>query len=142
VKFGAVLIAYPLAVLLSRFFGGRTSTASWEVALAVGIGIAWGLQPGRHPEQKAELTPVSLVAFPLFLAMGLCARQPFVLLFSATSVTFGLRGLVNGSITLAGRVGSGREYTGFSAYLHSVLWILTGAALTAVGFLLPGFWER
>jgi hypothetical protein len=49
---------------------------------------------------------------------------------------------MNGRIVLAGRVGRGREYTGTAAYLHSTLCILSGAALIAVGFIFPGFWNR
>jgi hypothetical protein len=74
--------------------------------------------------------------------MALVARDLFVLLPSVIFIVYGLRGLVNGRITLAGRVGPGREYTGPAAYFHSAFCILSGAVMIAVGLVFPGFWQR
>lgn len=142
VNVNAVLIAYCSVVLLSRFLTGETSTATGEVVITVVIGIALALQPVRRPGQKEKLTPAALLLFPLLVVMALVARHLFVLLPSVVFVAYGLRGLANGRLTLAGRVGPGREYTGVRAYFHSALCILSGAALIAVDFIFPGFWER
>jgi hypothetical protein len=142
VNINAVLIAYCSVVLLSRFLNGETSTATWEVVITVAIGVVLALQPVRRPGQKEKLTPAALLLFPLLVAMALAARKLFVLLPSVAFVAYGLRGLANGRITLGGRVGPGREYTGAMAYFHSAWCILSGAALIAVDFIFPGFWER
>jgi hypothetical protein len=136
-QFDVVFIAYGAIVLLSRFLSGKTSTASWEVAITVALGTAWALQPVRWPGQKAALTFASIVAFVVLVAMLLAVRQLFLLLLSVTFVTYGLRGLVTNRITLAGRVGPGREHTGTAAYFQSALCIACGAAGATLAFMFP-----
>lgn len=140
-NFNGVLIAYGLIVVFGRFLGGRASTASWEVVLTVAIGIAWGLQPVERPGHKPALTAASFLAFPLVVAMLLVARDLFVLLPSVTFIVYGVRGLVNGRIIVAGRVGPGREFRGAAAYFRSTLCILFGAFMITLGLLVPGFWR-
>src|SRR5688572_21166403 len=125
-KFDVVLIAYGAIIVLSRFLNGQVSTAPWEAAITVALGIAWGLQPVLRPGQKEALSFASIVAFVVLVAILLVARQLFMLLPSVAFVTYGLRGLVTGSITLSGRVGPGREYTGIAAYFQSGLCIVSG----------------
>jgi hypothetical protein len=135
VRLEVVLIAYGAMVLLSRFLRGEASTAPWEVAITVALGIAWALQPLRRPGQKPALTVASIVAFVILVAMLFAARQLVALLPSVTFVTYGLRGLVTGSISLAGSVGPARDYTGIAAYFQSVMCIAVGAAGIALAFL-------
>lgn len=138
-NFAVVVVAYALMVLVSRFVVGDASIAPWQYGLTVGLGVAWGAQPTAPPGQKAVPSFASLVAFLLLVALCLAAAPLFVLLPSAVFVTAGVRGLVTGRITLGGRVGPGREYTGSAAYFQSAFCLASGAA--GIVFVALGLFE-
>jgi hypothetical protein len=113
---------------------GETSYPPWQVALTVAVGVACALRPLRRRTDNAALTVVSLIAGMSLLALALAANRLFLLFVSACFVAYGSRGLVTGRITLKGRVGPEREYTGLSAYLQSILCILFGAGGIALAY--------
>jgi hypothetical protein len=132
---GGALIVFNAVVLLSRLSSGTTSTASWELFTAVALGIALALQPVRRPGQKKALTFASFFEFVLQTAALFVAGKVFMLLFSVTFLTYGLRGLVTGRISLTGKIGPVREYTGIAAYFRAAWCIVFGATGITLAFL-------
>ena len=135
-----VLTAYGAVVVASRFVFAGAVNPTWLLGLTAATGCAlvllnaprWTEQAaaGRRPQWLHSAMHV--VSVLVWLALFLSGRQLFVLLIGSVFATDGLLGIVFRSITVKGRTGPPRTYTGRSAIAWSTASLVFGVLAVVV----------